>query len=120
MKMLIVADNPLIATAIERAGERLRMTPECVTDGWDAIERLEKEAYDAIVIDTDLPRQSGFGVLTYLREEVGERLDNVVVVTSSDREEMRRKIADSISVIAKSEEASEIEQALLVAWGREP
>jgi DNA-binding response OmpR family regulator len=90
-KVLVVEENPLMAEAIEAAGE-LPFTCERATDGWDAIEKLETEHYAAIVIDSDLPRHSGFGVLTYLREEVGEALDNVIMVTNSDEGTLRRKL----------------------------
>ena len=119
MKMLIVEDNPMIATAIERAGEQLSMTAVRATDGWDAIEKLEAAEYAAIVIDTDVARQSGYGVLTYLREEVGGRLDNVIVLTSSTDDELRRHLDERLNVIAKSDEPSDITDAIRIACGEE-
>ena len=98
MKILIVEDNQDIARAVENVGAQICV--ECATDGWDAIGKLETERYDAIVIDTDLPRHSGFGVLTYLREEIGDDLGNVIVMTSSDRDEMQRKL--QVQVVARS------------------
>lgn len=92
-KVLVVETSPLIARAIEAAGE-LPVLCDSATDGWEAIGMLEEQEYSAIVIDSDLPRHSGFGVITYLREEVGEQLDNVIVVTSSDRDDLRRKLSD--------------------------
>jgi DNA-binding response OmpR family regulator len=103
-KLLIVEDNPLIAAAIEKAGERLNMRVEVATDGWDAIEKLRSEEYAAIVIDTDLPRHSGYGVITYLCEENGENLENVVVMTSSDPVSVRHRTCESIRVIDKSQD----------------
>ncbi|HEY2325492.1 MAG TPA: response regulator [Thermoanaerobaculia bacterium] len=111
MKILLVEDNPLIASAIEREGEQNQIRTEHATDGWDAIEKLENDdEYSAIVIDTDLPRQSGFGVLTYLREEIGPRLGNVVVMTSSDR-----TFDDVVNVIRKTDEISELARAVFMA-----
>jgi DNA-binding response OmpR family regulator len=112
MKILIVADNPLIASAIEREGDQKQIRTEHVTDGWDAIERLENDDYSAIVIDADLPRQSGFGVLTYLREEVGDDLGNVIVMTSSDH-----TFDKAVSVVRKTDEVSELARAVFVACG---
>ena len=107
-RILIVEDNPLIAQAIEDAGTQLQFTCDRVSDGWDAIEKLETEHYAAIVIDADVPRHSGFGVLTYLREEVGEELDNVIVMTSSDCDAMRRKCGERLRVIGKDNAVAEI------------
>ena len=85
-RLLIVEDNPSITAAIERAGERLELHIDVASDGWDAIELLRDGSYRAIVIDTDLPRHSGYGVLSYLREEKGDHLRNVILMTSADRD----------------------------------
>lgn len=118
MKILIVEDNPLIATAIERAGAQLRFTADHATDGWDAIGMLENEEYAAIVIDSDLPRQSGYGVLTYLREEVGSALANVLVLTSSDEDSIRRKVDGGVSVMTTTDEVDALARAMRAACGR--
>ena len=107
-KILIVEDNPAIALAIEQCGHSLEFQCDTATDGWDAIEKLESEHYAAIVIDADVPRHSGFGVLTYLREEVGDDLDNVIFMTSSDREEVRRKMGERLNVVHKDDAVAEI------------
>src|SRR5512141_2491951 len=100
-KILIVADNPLIAKGIEQAGQRCRMTADRATDGWAAIEMLETEQYAAIVIDSDLPRHSGFGVLAYLREEIGDDLENVIVMTTANCEDVQRKLRQhGVTVVA--------------------
>ncbi|HEY8182343.1 MAG TPA: response regulator [Thermoanaerobaculia bacterium] len=112
MKLLIVEDNPLIAAAIEKAGERLNLQADFATDGWDAIQKLQTEEYSAIVIDTDLPRHSGYGVVSYLREEVGDRLENVVLMTSSDHASVRRCTSESLRVIGRTEQIDEIVAAL--------
>ena len=112
MKLLIVEDNPLIAAAIEKAGERLNLKADFATDGWDAIEKLQNEKYSAIVIDTDLPRHSGFGVVSYLREEVGDCLGNVLLMTSADHATVRQYTGESLRVIGKTEQVDEILAAL--------
>ncbi len=111
MKLLIVEDNPLLAAAIEKAGERLNLQPDVATDGWDAIEKLRSEQYAAIVIDTDVPRHSGYGVITYLREENGENLDHVLLMTSADENAVQR-ISDHLRVIHKTEAVEEIAAAV--------
>ena len=112
MKLLIVEDNPLIAAAIEKAGERLNLQADFASDGWDAIEKLQHEEYSAIVIDTDVPHHSGYGVVSYLREEVGDRLGNVLLMTSSDHATVRQHTSESLRVIGKTEQVDEIVAAL--------
>jgi DNA-binding response OmpR family regulator len=111
-KLLIVEDNPLIAAAIEKAGERLNLCADVATDGWDAIEKLRSERYVAIVIDADLPRHSGYGVVTFLQEENGDALQNVVLITSADHASVRQRTSEHLRVIDRTEEVDLIAAAL--------
>jgi DNA-binding response OmpR family regulator len=103
MKILVVEDDPVICRTIQAT-----FNCDCATDGWDAIEKLETSDYAAIIIDTDIARHSGYGVLTYLREESGEALTNVIVMTSSDREAMRKRVGDDLRVVDKCDAVGEI------------
>jgi DNA-binding response OmpR family regulator len=114
-KLLIVEDNPLIVAAFERAGERLSMLTDVATDGWEAIELLRDSSYRAIVIDTDLPRHSGYGVLSYLREEKGDHLRNVILMTSSDTGAVRDRVREELQVIAKTEAVDALADAVTTA-----
>src|SRR5919199_401358 len=118
-KLLIVEDNPTIAAAIEKAGEQLNLEVDVATDGWDAIEKLRTEHYAAIVVDTDLPRRSGYGVLTYLRQENGDDFMNVLVVTSADGETVRQRVGEHLHVIPKGETVEEITAALNCCFSAE-
>lgn len=112
-KILVVENNPLIADAIEETTGRFRVMTDRATDGWEAIEKLETEEYAAIVIDTDMARHSGYGVLTYLREEIGDDLENVIVVTRGDRDAIQRRLAQhGVTVVSKDDVAAEVERSL--------
>ena len=106
-KILVVEDNPAISRTIEE-----RFNCDCATDGWDAISKLEQEDYAAIVIDADVSRHSGYGVLTYLREEVGEELGHVIFMTSCDRDDVRRRVGNSLHVVDKKDAIEEIAKVL--------
>ncbi|PYQ27259.1 MAG: hypothetical protein DMF56_21025 [Acidobacteria bacterium] len=98
MKILVVEDDPVICREIEAT-----FNCDCATDGWDAIEKLETSDYAAIIIDADVPRHSGYGVLTYLREEVGDELTNVIVMTNSDHAAMRARVGNDLRVVDKTD-----------------
>ena len=106
-KILVVENNPTISRTIEE-----RFNCDCATDGWDAIEKLESGDYAAIVIDADVPHHSGYGVLAYLREEVGDELRNVIFMTSSDREVVRRNYGQQLTVVGKDQAVEEIARVL--------
>ncbi len=107
-RVLVVEDNPAICHELEE-----RFNCDCATDGWDAIGKLETQQYAAIVIDADVPHSSGYGVLTYLREEVGEDLPNVIFMTSDEPDTIRRRVGPTLNVIAKSDAADEVERVLI-------
>jgi DNA-binding response OmpR family regulator len=107
-KVLVVENNPAICQEME-----LRFNCDCATDGWDAIEKLETHDYAAIVIDADVPHHSGYGVLTYLREEVGGELPNVIFITNNDRDEIRRRVGDTLTVVTKANAMDEVTRVLL-------
>lgn len=113
-KVLVVEETPLLANAIEAAGDRFPITLDRATDGWQAIEMLETEEYAAIVIDSDMPRHSGFGVITYLREEVGgDHLHNVIVMTNSDEDTLRRKLSqEELRVVRRENAVDELTNVL--------
>ena len=107
-KLLLVEDNPTIAAALGKAGERLNLHVEVATDGWDAIEKLRIDSYGGIVIDIDVPRHSGYGVLTYLRQEHGDDFENVIVMTSDDDTSVRHRVSERLNVVRKTQTADEV------------
>ena len=117
-RLLVVEDNPTIAAALERAGERMNLRVDIATDGWDAIEKLRTESYCGVVVDTDVPHQSGYGVLTYLRQENGDDFENVVVVTSGDGDIVRQRVSGSLHVIAKSDAVDDFAAAVSCCFER--
>lgn len=96
-KVLVVEENPLVTHAIEQLPVEL----DRASDGWQAIEFLENGKYAAIVIDGDLPRHSGLGVLTYLREEIGEDLGNVIIMSADDDTLRTRLREKNLKVVSK-------------------
>ncbi|HEU5163144.1 MAG TPA: response regulator, partial [Thermoanaerobaculia bacterium] len=71
-KLLIVENDPFITRAVESAAASLDLDPVTATDGWDAIAKLESNQYFAVVVDSEAPSGSGYGLLQYIREEFGE------------------------------------------------
>lgn len=107
-KVLVVEDDPTLCRELVQ-----RFNCDCATDGWDAIGKLETESYDAIVIDADVPYSSGYGVLTYLREEVGDDLPNVIFMTYDDHDAIRRRVGTTLTVVDKSKVAAEVARVLI-------
>ncbi len=98
-RVLVVEQSPCISRAIEDASDRLSFICDYATDGWEAIEKLEQGDYAAIVIDSEMPRLSGYGVLTYLREEGGDQMQNVIVVSTASADLRLKLSGERICVV---------------------
>jgi DNA-binding response OmpR family regulator len=112
-KVLIVENDAIVARAVELSGARLHLEADYAVDGWEAIEKLEEHDYAAIVIDADLPGFSGFGVVQFLRQEQGEALENVIMLTDGDRDAVVQKVsAERLHVLRKSTPADQLDEVI--------
>ncbi|MCC7243525.1 MAG: response regulator [Acidobacteria bacterium] len=94
MNILIADDDALVRLALNRVVQRVGATHVTeVSNGLDAIDRLENGRYDLLVLDLVMPGMDGFEVLQMVRASSDYR-DLPVVVVSSVRDE--RGIADVI------------------------
>ena len=69
MKILVVEDNPQVAETImdylELAGHRL----DCAYHGQAALQLLEEQRFDVIIMDVMMPRLDGLSTVARLREQ---------------------------------------------------
>lgn len=65
LRLLIVDDHPLFSEgfAAMLMHERPKWQLDCCASGTEVLEKVEKEAYDLVVIDVMLPDRSGFDLL---------------------------------------------------------
>ena len=66
--ILIVEDDFAIRELIKRNLQKVGHSCICVETGDRAIEQLQKEAFDLIILDVMLPNMSGFEVMEYIQE----------------------------------------------------
>jgi CheY-like chemotaxis protein len=82
-KVLIVDDNPDLRTIFARSFDHRHFAVTIAADGIEAIERLEEEQPDILILDINMPRLSGFDVLRHLRENKRALEMKIVVVTGN-------------------------------------
>ena len=68
MRVLVVEDEPKLATLLRRGLAKEGLATDVVANGEDALWRAEATEYDAIVLDVMLPGIDGFEVCERLRE----------------------------------------------------
>jgi chemosensory pili system protein ChpA (sensor histidine kinase/response regulator) len=80
---VLVADDDfsirrLVCTIVKREG----LVADCVSDGAEAIEKLQETEYAVILLDLMMPRVDGFAVIEYLRNHPPLHKPVVLVVTA--------------------------------------
>jgi two-component system OmpR family response regulator len=68
MRVLVVEDEPAMASVLNRALVEEGFAVDLATDGVDGLWYAGEYEYDAIVLDVRLPGRDGFGVLGELRQ----------------------------------------------------
>ena len=94
-KILVVDDDESIRVMVERVLRREQYQVDSARDGFEAIERLTQNDYDAILLDLMMPGLDGFAVLDYLEEHRPELESSVIIMSAnlpaaSDARRMRK------------------------------
>ena len=82
-KILVVDDDDSIRLMVERVLRRENYEVDVARDGFEAIEKLGRNDYFAILLDLMMPRVDGFGVLDYLETHRPELGDAVIVMSAN-------------------------------------
>lgn len=88
MRLLIVEDERALCETIVRSLRRLAYSIDYCYDGEKALELLETEKYDLVLLDLNLPKQDGMTVLKKLRRT--DRETRVIILSA------RNEVADKV------------------------
>lgn len=77
----------MLAKIVERQG----LDVDTASDGAEAIERLDADAYSVILLDLMMPRVDGFGVLGYMKEHCPHKLRRTIVASAVPESEVLRR-----------------------------
>lgn len=69
MKILLAEDERDLSKAVARVLEYSRYDVEKAYDGEEALEKLQDNHYDALILDVMMPKKNGFEVLKEIRKE---------------------------------------------------
>jgi DNA-binding response OmpR family regulator len=69
MRVLVVEDNPEIASAIRTMLQRRRFAVDVAADGDEGLDHVLRGTYDVAIIDVVLPRRDGFAICRTARAE---------------------------------------------------
>lgn len=97
--ILVVDDDPDMITALTTVIEETDATLVTATDGNQALEKIESESPDLVVLDAMLPKRSGFLVLEKLKSGGKKKGSKPFVIMITGNEGKRHQTwAESLGV----------------------
>lgn len=123
-RLLLVEDNDINQTVALGLLSQLGYAVDVAADGVEALELAERNAYDAILMDCQMPRMDGYAATVELRRRPGTRSTPIIAMTAATFAADRQRCFDSgmDDFVAKPVRAASL-QATLHRWlsaGAEP
>src|SRR5690606_34622118 len=69
MRLLLVEDDPMLGSGMERGLRLAGFTVDRVADGRHALLAIQEQGYDAMLLDITLPKVDGLQVLRSMRQQ---------------------------------------------------
>lgn len=112
-RLLVVDDSlstrEIVKDLLEACGYQVTLAE----DGLDGLRKALAEPFDAVLTDVEMPNMDGFSLTSRLREEERYRTVPIVIITSREREEDKRRGieagADAYIVKSDFEQSSLVE-----------
>jgi two-component system response regulator ArlR len=86
MRILLAEDEKSLSRAVIALLEKNNYSADAVYDGQEALDYLEAENYDAVILDIMMPKMDGLTVLRKLRES-GNRIPVLLLTAKSEVED---------------------------------
>jgi len=90
MKILICEDNPMAMRTLAVILEREGFVADMAEDGNVAIELLQRNDYDLLVVDIHLPYRSGLELVKFVRSDQGKETPVIILTAFSDHQMQRQ------------------------------
>lgn len=83
MRLLLAEDEKSLSKAIVAILERNNYSVDAVYDGLEALEYLDSDAYDGLILDVMMPKMDGITVLKKIREK-GSNIPVLILTAKSE------------------------------------
>ncbi|WP_431241351.1 response regulator transcription factor [Flavobacterium sp. P21] len=110
MRIILAEDNDILRKSLSFFLESKGFTVDQFSDGKDALEAIEKNNYDLILTDINMPGISGMEITQYVRETINSEVP-IIILTSSGVEQTE---LDSFDIGANEFIAKPISPAVLL------
>ena len=120
VNVLLAEDNEISARVIERMLDRLGVTVQVAVDGEQALKCIQRNSYDLVLMDCEMPKMDGFEVTELVRhweQETAGLRTPIIALTAHILEQLqdRIKAAGMDDQVSKPVRQHEM-QSLLKRW----
>jgi type IV pilus assembly protein PilB len=93
LRVLVVDDDQDIRTVVKATVSRLNVETDIsvAVDGADALEKVERQIPDLVILDVNMPRVDGFGFCEKLRSDIRTAFVPILMLTANADESSRSK-----------------------------
>jgi two-component system, OmpR family, copper resistance phosphate regulon response regulator CusR len=89
-RILIAEDEPRIAAFLEKGLQKHGYTTTVASNGEEAIQMVERDAFDLLLLDLGLPIKDGWTVLQELRKTQTKTPDVIILTARADNGDQAR------------------------------
>ena len=93
-RILVAEDNLINQRVIARLLTKLGFTPDLVENGLEVLSKVEKETYDIVLMDVQMPEMDGLEATQKIRQQMPER-PVIIAMTANAMEGDRQKCLDA-------------------------
>lgn len=98
-RALIIDDDDPIRTMLSMVLRHQGITVDTARDGFEAIENLDRDGYNLVLLDLMMPRADGFTVLAHMREHQPKLLSHTILATAMPAGEVWRSLKDAVYMV---------------------
>ncbi|WP_316814752.1 response regulator [Pedobacter nyackensis] len=97
LKILVTEDNPVNILVIKKTLEQWNIIPTIAENGLMALQKLEQETFDVILMDLYMPEMDGYEAATLIRnlDDTIKANTPIIALTASANNNIAQKIVDA-------------------------
>ena len=109
-RVLVADDEDSIRTLVSRMLRRAGFDPVEASDGQHAIECLDADRFDAVVLDLMMPRVDGFGVVEHLIATQPAMIEKTIIMTAFPKTAAKERLHHLCCIVSKPFDVEELVQ----------
>jgi DNA-binding NtrC family response regulator len=98
-RALIIDDDGPIRTMLSMIVRHQGISVDTARDSFEAMESLDRDGYDLVLLDLLMPRADGFAVLAHMREHQPKLLHCTILATAVPEREVQRHLTDDVYMV---------------------